>query len=81
VHKARRVRKGPRACKGFRELRVKLALKDHTGRRVPRGRRARKAIKVTWELSVPRARRDPPVLQGLPVRLVLRASQLPAAAV
>jgi hypothetical protein len=70
----------PRACKGFRELRVKLALKDHRGRRVPRVRRARKGIKATWELLVPPAQRDPPVLQGLPVRLVLRASQLPAAA-
>jgi hypothetical protein len=70
----------PRACKGFRELRVKLALKDHRGRRVPRVRRG---IKATWELLVPPAQRDPPVLQGLqglPVRLVLRASQLPAAA-
>lgn len=71
ARKARPVRKAPRVCRGFRELKVKLAFKGHKGRRVRPVRRAKKGTKGTWEQSVlpaPQALRDPLVLQGPPVQ-------------
>jgi hypothetical protein len=52
-------------CRGFRGLKVKLALKGHKGHRV---RRATKGTKATWEQSVLPALRDPLVLQAPPVQ-------------